>query len=129
MADETPKPDRRAYGFIHAGDLPGDWGAFTKEADRARAAFETAHNAQIVPQTKTSGGRSDGQLPRRFQHRADLPDPRPSFAVPARRARDEDWFQTLPTRPDGRVLSREEFQNLRTRQASQRARRRVRGQG
>lgn len=127
MADDTPKPDRRSFSFIRADDLPGDWGTFTKDADRARKALETAHNAQIVPPNARPAQRAEGQLPARFQHRANLPDPRPSYAIPAPRRRDEEWYQSASAEPEQQPLSREEFQRLRSLQTTQKNRHRSRG--
>ncbi|MEM7060254.1 MAG: hypothetical protein AAF557_21955 [Pseudomonadota bacterium] len=127
MSEKTPKPDHRSYGFTHAGDLPGDWGLFTKEADKARAAFEDAHNAQIPPAMPEPHARvTSGQM-NPVRPRAVLTDPHPAFAVPSRRRQEEEWLQSLKTERDGRVLSREDFKRLRTRQ--DKGLRRVRGRG
>lgn len=109
MSETSFGPFRVSYAYRTHGDLPGDMGAFYRDAGHAKVTFTEAHDAQIKPQE-----------PARFHGRTDTGsvartpiEPHPSYAEPHRRAPDENWFQALKVRSDGRVLSREEFRAAR----------------
>jgi hypothetical protein len=117
MTDTPAKgAGRTSFAFERRGELPNHLGDFYRDADKARAAFETARTAQIVaPEPSQRADRSAGEdramRPRtaRFQ----LPDPHPSFAQPNRKRFEEDWFQRLDCNSDGKPLTKQAFMEMR----------------
>jgi|GEM_PF-5035694 len=102
-----------SYAFAVRGDLPSHhMGEFYRDAGLALSEFQTAMAAQIVhaPQQNTEMGRSgDGwRVPAHG-----LPDPRPSFAAPNRKWREEEWFHRLRLNDDGKLMTKDEFMKAR----------------
>lgn len=102
-------PFRISYSYKARYELPGDMGTFYSSAGQEKDSFTVAHDAQINP-----------SVPERFREREAarrgghvVSDPHPSYALPHRRAPDEDWFQTIATDRSGTVLSREAFRKMR----------------
>lgn len=102
-----------SYSFEIRGDLPSHMGDFYRDADMSRADFETARAAQIVPQDRQSPAQGQSSKGRRISG-FDLPDPRPSFAPPDRKWREDGWFQKLRQGQSGAPMSKEEFLKARS---------------
>jgi len=133
MAEDKKRETRTSFSYQNRGDLPG-LGEFYKDADKAKAAFGPAHDAQIVdaprtnhPTTDTPGGEVWTQKTRKERLR--YSDPHPPYALPVKLAPDEAGLRTEPPEPALPQMSAEEFRDLRRKAEQTRSRRRSRGRG
>lgn len=119
MSDHTPSLATLSYAFEMRGELPGDMGLFYAGASTARDAFDAARRelpGKTFPKARDidPGVGSVDAAPLKYRTpRYALPDPHPSFAAPNRKLRDENWFQQLRTREDGKAMTKEEFMKAR----------------
>lgn len=93
MADDPANaPPRTSFAFARRADLPDHGGDAWRDAGKASRAFDPAQAGQPPVQApgnandNAAGGAGDRTRPDLFV----LPDPRPSFARPARPPQDED---------------------------------------
>lgn len=94
MADEpNDSPSRTSFAFARRATLPDHGGDAWRDAGKARGAFGPAQAGQLPEQAPVTandnGAAGGGKTPERPGGFV-LPDPRPSFARPARLRREED---------------------------------------
>lgn len=94
MADDPANaPDRTSFAFARRAELPDPGGDAWRDVGKASRAFDPAQAGQPPVQAPvtandnaTAGGAEERPRPDPFV----LPDPRPSFARPARPSQDDD---------------------------------------
>lgn len=128
MNDKVKKSVRTSFAYQYRGELPGGVNDFYDDAGKALKSFGTAHDAQI--HTPRQSYQSDEAGDSRWAHfprkeRLTYPDPRPSYAKPAKKAPDENFLRA--SQCSDNQLSSEEFKKQRAEQKKQRSRRLGRG--